>query len=220
MSRFAVYCDWTITVLKCLDGEPPPLVQFQLEENPIEFQKAGIEPSCEVNKFYGDLLAEVERSRLKERRKELYRKFKTNVVCAHVAFEEIRSSTGRVLKLRRSFALINKALEAMTDLKEYDDRHPVHWFEVFPTQDVRSQLSPEELWYHFKLESIRVCLVFLVRLLRLALPECREMWNECEESLTVDVWIRQFILDSPRAREVKFPEIDFSSPPGEAGQHI
>ncbi|KAI0384352.1 hypothetical protein F5Y04DRAFT_248171 [Hypomontagnella monticulosa] len=206
MSTFAIYCDWTITVLKCLDGEPPRLAQFQLCEDPIEFQKAEIEPVRRVAKFYHELLVEVEGSRLKDRRKQLYRKFKANVLRAHAAFEEIRSSTGGVSRLRGSFAHIHEALEAITDLKEYDDSHPVHWSEVFPTQDVKSKLSPKELWYHFKLESIRVCLVFLVRLLELALPDFSDIWDECKESLTVDVWIRQFILDSPRAREVKYPD--------------
>ncbi|KAI1445601.1 hypothetical protein F5Y02DRAFT_385732 [Annulohypoxylon stygium] len=70
----------------------------------------------------------------------------------------------------------------MVELKEYDDKHPVHWSEVFPTEDARCSQSPVELWFNFKLESIRPCLAFLERLLRLVLPYYLEIWNECEIS--------------------------------------
>ncbi|KAI1478272.1 hypothetical protein K445DRAFT_316639 [Daldinia sp. EC12] len=217
MSRFAVYCDWITTARKCLEGEPPPchIARFYVQEEDIEFPLVGVEPSSRVAQFYGELLAEVERSRLRDRRKELYRKFRNRVVAAHVAIEDVRVSVGTVSTLEKSLAHLDVALGWMTDLIEYDKEHPIHWSEVFPTEDVQSQLSPSELWLHFKLESIRPCLVFLVRLLGLVLPKYSDTWLECEESLTNKYWIVQFVLDSPRPPRQPVsthpPGIDLSS---------
>ncbi|KAI0111006.1 hypothetical protein F4776DRAFT_356095 [Hypoxylon sp. NC0597] len=202
MSRFAVYCDWTTTARKCLDGEPPThLATFRLPKGNIRFPLVGIEHSCCVARFYRELLVEVDRSRLDDKRKELYRKFQCRVVYAHVAVENVGVSNGTISRLREPLAQLQAALDLMEELKAYDDKHPVHWSEVFPTKDVEFHLSPKDLWFHFKLESIRPCLVFLVRLLKLVLPDYSDMWTECEASLTREEWIRQFILDSPNPPE-------------------
>ncbi|KAI1140671.1 hypothetical protein F5Y05DRAFT_281883 [Hypoxylon sp. FL0543] len=201
MSRFAVYCDWITTVRKCLDGDPPPghLATFHLQKGPIRFPLAGIEHSTRVALFYRELLAEVDRSRLQDKRKELYREFQHRVISAHVAVDSLVSmgTIGKVSKLREPLAQLQGALDAMTELKAYDDKHPVRWYEVFPAEDIQFHLSPGDLWLHFKLESVRPCLVFLVRLLRQVLPNCEDIWTECEASLLKKEWIRQFILDSP-----------------------
>ncbi|KAI1801586.1 hypothetical protein F4811DRAFT_457432 [Daldinia bambusicola] len=219
MSRFAVYCDWIATARKCLEGEPPPshIATFYVREKTIDFPLVGIEPSSSVAEFYEELLAEVERSRLREKRKELYRRFRTRVVAAHVAIENVGVPVGTVSTLKTSLAHLDVALGWMTDLIEYDMEHPIHWSEVFPAEDTQSQLSSTELWLHFKLESIRPCLVFLVRLLWLVLPDHAVTWCECEESLTNKHWIVQFILDSPRlpskstlASSACSPRIDLS----------
>ncbi|OTA87523.1 hypothetical protein M434DRAFT_15380 [Hypoxylon sp. CO27-5] len=212
MSRFAVYCDWTITVRKCLDGEPPPshLATFHLKKGCIQFPLVGIEPSSCVAEFYQKQLDEVDRSRLDDKRKELYRKFQCRVVDAHAAVEEVGVSTGTISTLREPLAQLQAALDLMEELNSYDDKNPVHWFEVFPTKDVKFHLSPKDLWLHFKLESIRPCLVFLVRLLKLVLPDHLDMWIECEASLTRKEWIRQFILDSPNPPE----DADLARPMG------
>ncbi|KAI1411383.1 hypothetical protein F5Y13DRAFT_165608 [Hypoxylon sp. FL1857] len=203
MSRFAAYYDWTTTVRKCIDGEPPPdhLAKFDLCKGVIRFPLAGVEHSSRVAESYGKLLLEVDRSRLKDKRKELYRKFQDRVVSAHVAVEEVGVRTGTVSRLREPLAQLQAALDLVEELRAYDDKNPVHWSEVFPTKDVEFHLSPGDLWLHFKLESIRPCLAFLVRLLRLVLPDRLDMWAECEASLRRKEWIRQFILDSPHRPE-------------------
>ncbi|KAI1463699.1 uncharacterized protein F4812DRAFT_446034 [Daldinia caldariorum] len=198
--RIAFRCDWIATARKCLEGEPPPshIATFYVQEETIKFPLAGIEPSSRVAEFYGEQLAEVKRSRLREKRKELYRRFRARVVAAHVAVENVGVPAGTVSTLKTSLAHLDVALGCMTDLIEYDMEHPIHWSEVFPAEDTQSQLSSSELWLHFKLESIRPCLVFLVRLLWRILPKHADTWRECEESLTNKHWIVQFILDSPR----------------------
>ncbi|OTB02877.1 hypothetical protein M426DRAFT_190142 [Hypoxylon sp. CI-4A] len=202
MSRFAVYCDWAVTARRCLDGEPPPrhLARFHLWKGIIGYPLVGVEHSTRVAWFYKELVAEVAQSRLDETRKDLYRRFQERVISAHEAHEEVQVRIGTVSQLREPLVQVDAALQLILDLNEYDDKHPVHWTEVFPTENVRSQsrLSPKELWHHFKLESIRPCLVFLVRLLRLLLPDSSALWEECEESLRRREWILQFILDSPR----------------------
>lgn len=207
MSRFSEYYDWTVTARKCLNGEPPPghLATFQVWRGLIRFPLAGAEHSSRVDMFYGKLLEEVEGSRLDETRRTLYRKFTCKVVSAHVALEENQTNIGTISKLQTPLTHLAAALRLVAKLKEYDDEHPVHWSEVFPTQSVKSNLSPDELWFHFKLESIRPCLVFLVRLLRLVLPYHSDTWNECEESLTRKEWMDQFILDSPRPLNMPIP---------------
>ncbi|KAI2472331.1 hypothetical protein F4781DRAFT_11511 [Annulohypoxylon bovei var. microspora] len=199
MSRFSTHCEWTVTARKCLDGKPPPehLATFHLWRGPVRFPLVGVERSSRVAQFYEELVAEVDRSRLDGKRKKLYRNFTSRVVSAHVAVEEVGVAIGTVLKLRDPLNHLAAALEIMVELKEYDDKHPVHWSEVFPTEDVRCSLSPVDLWLHFKLESIRPGLAFLMRLFRLVLPDCSDMWNECEESLRRKQWILQFVLDSP-----------------------
>ncbi|KAI1398579.1 hypothetical protein F4819DRAFT_468090 [Hypoxylon fuscum] len=208
MSRFAAYCKWTVTARKCLDGEPPPgyLGEFRLGRW-VQFPLKHVEHSTRVASFYKDLFDEVQRSRLDEKRKDLYKKFKDRVISAHVATEEVQVSIGTASRLRIPLAHIHEALIQMTELIEYDANHPVHWHEVFPTENARSQLSPEELWLHFKLESIRPCLVFLVRLLRRILPDRSVMWDECERSLLRAEWIVQFILDSPKTLPPQHPEV-------------
>ncbi|KAI1392576.1 uncharacterized protein F4822DRAFT_132959 [Hypoxylon trugodes] len=117
------------------------------------------------------------------------------VISAHNAVEEIREWIGSISRLRKPLAHVHRALDLTTELKEYDDKHPVHWYEVFPTENTPSQLSPNDLWLHFKLESLRPCLCLLVRLFGFVLPDCKHMWDECESSLVRKQWIRQFILD-------------------------
>ncbi|KAI1772730.1 hypothetical protein F4818DRAFT_425369 [Hypoxylon cercidicola] len=207
MSKFAAYYEWTVTARKCLDGElpPPHLGEFRLPKRWIHFPLAGLEHSTRVARFYQELLDEVERSRLHEKRKELYRKFQNRVVFAHIAHEEIQVVLGTASRLRTSLAHLHVALKLMKELKEYDDEHPVHWSEVFPTQSAQGNLSPEELWFLFKLESLRPCLVALVRLLRQVLPDCSVLWNECEGNLLRREWIFQFILDLPKPLETQVP---------------
>lgn len=91
MSRFSTYYDWTVTARKCLDGEPPPshLAEFHLWKGPIHFPLIGVEHSSRVAYFYKELVKEVDRSRLDEKRKELYRNFTTRVTSAHAAIEEV-----------------------------------------------------------------------------------------------------------------------------------
>ncbi|KAI0848420.1 hypothetical protein F5Y00DRAFT_238331 [Daldinia vernicosa] len=213
MSRFAVYCDWVTTARKCLDGEQPPhhIARFHLRKGPVWFPLAGVEPSNRVAQFYEELLAEVEQSRLRDGRKKLYRRFVNRVVAAHAAVEDPGVPHGTVSMLRKPLAHLDIALNRMVDLVEYDNKHPIHWSEVFPIENAKSQSSPTELWLYFKLESIRPCLVFVVRLLGLVLPTYLDMWRECYESLTSKEWIVQFILDSPRAPKAEGVNIDTSS---------
>ncbi|KAI1380012.1 hypothetical protein F4677DRAFT_408273 [Hypoxylon crocopeplum] len=201
MSRFAAYYEWAIIARKCIDGNPPAghIAIFRHSGGVLHFPLAMIEPSGRVAEFYRELLREVEGSRLVDKRKKLYRKFTRLVISAHAALEAIKEPIGTVAKLRIPLAYLAAALKLITQLKDHDDEHPVHWSEVFPNQSVQSSLSPEELWLHFKLESIRPCLVLLMRLLRLILPEYSDTWNECERTLLGKHWISQFILDSPKS---------------------
>ncbi|KAI1092892.1 hypothetical protein F5B19DRAFT_452165 [Rostrohypoxylon terebratum] len=207
MSRFSTYYDWTVTARKCLDGDPPPrhLAEFRLWRGPIHFPLLGVEHSSRVAYFYRELVKEVDRSRLDEKRKELYKNFTIRVISAHTAIEEVWVSIGTVSQLRKPLGHLAEALKIMVELKEYDDKYPVHWSEVFPTEDARCSQSPVELWFNFKLESIRPCLAFLVRLLRLVLPYCLDIWNECEMSFRKKQWILLFVLDSPKPRRIRTP---------------
>ncbi|KAL7620971.1 hypothetical protein AAE478_008282 [Parahypoxylon ruwenzoriense] len=214
MSRFTAYCEWTVTARKCLNGQSPPGHLFPL---------AGVEPSRRVAQFYGELLGEVERSRLEDKRKKLYRKFICRVIAAHVSVEKVGLSMGTTSNLRQALAHIDVALRLIRKLKDYDDDHPVHWSEVFPIENMPKHSPPDRLWRDFKLESIRPCLVFLVRILRLVLPDCSDMWNECESSLTRKGWILQFILDSPKSLKRSMAphplkRSDLLAPPRPAGQ--
>ncbi|KAI1106018.1 hypothetical protein F4804DRAFT_81489 [Jackrogersella minutella] len=211
MSRFSTYCEWIVTVRKCLHGEPPPahLAKFRLWRGLIRFPLVGVEHSTRVARFYKGLLAEVDRSRLDDERKKLYRKFTKRVIAAHVAVEEAGPRIGRVSRLWGSLSHLAAALDLMTQLNEYDDNHDIHWSEVFPTEAVQCPLSPGDLWFYFKLESLRPCLIFLVRLFRLVLPYCSAMWNECEGSLRRKQWISMFVLDSPNPKPEEKPNLSY-----------
>ncbi|XXH03146.1 hypothetical protein Hte_009540 [Hypoxylon texense] len=207
MSKFTAYYEWTVTARKCLDGELPPrhLGEFSPWKGLIRYPLSGVEHSTRVDCFYRDLLDEVERSGLHEKRKELYKKFQNRVVNAHVALEKHQSRLGTTSGLRAPLAHINAALKLIKELKDFDDEHPVHWSEIFPTQDAQGKSSPDERWLLFKLESLRPCLVFLVRIFRRVLPDCSVMWDECEKSLLRKEWMFQFILDSPKSQEIPVP---------------
>ncbi|KAI0883823.1 uncharacterized protein GGS22DRAFT_166165 [Annulohypoxylon maeteangense] len=207
MSRFSTYCEWTVTARKCLDGEPPPdhLATFHLWRGLIQFPLIGVAHSSRIACFYKGLVAEVDQSRLDDKRKELYRKFTARVISAHVAVEGVGAPFGTVSNLRKPLCRLAAALEIMVALKEYDDDHPIHWSEVFPTEDAPCSMSPQDLWLHFKLKSIRPCLIFLVRILRLLLPGYSEWWNECEESFRRKQWMLLFVLDSPTPRKIRTP---------------
>ncbi|KAI1460078.1 hypothetical protein F4805DRAFT_418053 [Annulohypoxylon moriforme] len=207
MSRLSTYSEWTVTARKCLDGEPLPshLATFHLWRGLIQFPVVGVVHSSRIACFYQRLVAEVDQSKLDGKRKELFRNFTTRVISAHVAVEEVDVPVGTVSKLRKSLGHLAAALDIMVELKEYDDRNPIHWTEVFPTEDTQCSLSPVNLWLNFKLKSIRPCLAFLVRLFRLLLPGYSDWWDECEESFKRKQWILLFVLDSPNPRRIRTP---------------
>ncbi|KAI2610457.1 hypothetical protein GGR54DRAFT_376773 [Hypoxylon sp. NC1633] len=95
---------------------------------------------------------------------------------------------------------VSESLETFFELINYDKEHPVHWSEVSLDESAQSQL-PDERWLIIKLKSIRPCLIFLVRLLRLILYKCSDTWDECEESMYGNDWFYQFILDTPKLLE-------------------
>ncbi|KAH8156424.1 hypothetical protein CIB48_g11824 [Xylaria polymorpha] len=147
----------------------------QFGGEPFTFPLPGIPSPDQVAEFYTRLNIEVESSPLHPERKK------------HIGDSHLRHTTRTVLSRKTS--------QNQEQSKEYDDRHPVHWSEVY--RPASSQhTTPPEYWLLFKLESLLPVLRLSVRILRLVLPDCKMTWDEWEYSLCRKEWLQQFILDS------------------------
>ncbi|KAI1077484.1 hypothetical protein F5B20DRAFT_262637 [Whalleya microplaca] len=201
MSRLTSYHDYAVTAQDCLDGRPPPddMGRFQFYTGPIEFPLAKVKSSALIFEFYQSRNKEVEQSELDERRKKLYKRFKDQVFLAHVAIEQV-TPYGTVRNLRGPLAHLFRAVNLMTELKDYDDEHPVHWSEVYPHESMQNETSPVNFWLNYKLESVQPCLILLVQIFRLVFPDRLDIWDEWESSLEKKEWILQFVLDSAKSQ--------------------
>ncbi|KAI0857783.1 hypothetical protein F4860DRAFT_488219 [Xylaria cubensis] len=161
----------------------------------VPFPLPGIPSLDQVAEFYTHLNIEVEKSRLRPERKTAYRRFTSAAYHAHRAVTENQPQQGSVWHFQGCLTYINKALRIMEKSKDFEDRHPVHWSEVYPECAERTT-PPEEYWLLFKLESLLPVLRLSVRILWLLFPDCKHTWREWEGSLCSDEWLQQFILDS------------------------
>ncbi|KAI1738103.1 hypothetical protein F4680DRAFT_426113 [Xylaria scruposa] len=164
-------------------------------DEPVRFPLPGIPSLDQVEEFYTRLNIEVEKSRLHPERKIAYRRFTSAAYHAHRAVTQNQPQQGSVWHLQGSLTYITKALRIMEKSKEFEDKHPVHWSEVYPKY-AEHTMPPEEYWLLFKLESLLPVLRLSVRILWLLFPACKHTWREWESSLCSDEWLQQFILDS------------------------
>ncbi|KAI0011393.1 hypothetical protein F4779DRAFT_226584 [Xylariaceae sp. FL0662B] len=207
MSRLTSYHDYAVTAQDCLDGRPPPddMGKFQYYTGPIQFPLAKAKSSTLIFEFYQSRNKEVERSGLEKKRKNLYRRFKDQVFLAHVAIEQVKGPFGTARNLRGPLAHLFRALNLMTELKDYDDECPVNWSEVYPCESMQVETPPGDFWSNYKLESIQPCLVLLVQIFRLMFPDRSDIWDECERSLELKEWIFSFVLDSEKSQRRSMP---------------
>ncbi|KAI1748752.1 hypothetical protein F4782DRAFT_515627 [Xylaria castorea] len=161
----------------------------------VEFPLLGIPSLDQVAEFYTHLNIEVEKSRLQPERKTAYKRFTSAAYHAHRAVTENQPHFGSVWHLQGCLTYITKALRIVEKSKEFEDRHPVHWSEVYP-ECSEHNTPPEEYWLLFKLESLLPVLQLSVCILRLLFPDCHMTWNEWGNSLCREEWLQQFILDS------------------------
>ncbi|KAH9895533.1 hypothetical protein F4778DRAFT_783891 [Xylariomycetidae sp. FL2044] len=164
------------------------------------FSPKDLLPSTSVERFYRNGLREVGAARLVDRRKELYWRFTREVINAHDVVKGGPTGFGTGEDLESSLRHISEALGLMATLKNYNDQFPVDWSEVLPFECMQRSSSPAALWMHFLLESVRPCLLLLVRILWLALPDFSDLWQETEESLNHRDWLLQFILDTEESQ--------------------
>ncbi|KAI0099838.1 hypothetical protein GGR51DRAFT_386189 [Nemania sp. FL0031] len=166
----------------------------------VQLPLPGVPSSRQVAEFYSRLSVEVEISRLEPERKMAYQRFASAAYLAHRATEENQPPFGFVWHLEDCVTYITKALRQMEQSKEYDDSHPVHWSEVYrgerPPEWTQHTTPPQEYWLLFKLESLLPVLRLSVRILRLAFPDCSQIWNEWENGLCGKEWLQRFVLDT------------------------
>ncbi|KAI8948127.1 hypothetical protein F4801DRAFT_474061 [Xylaria longipes] len=171
----------------------------------VDFPLLGIPSLEQVAGFYTRLNVEVERSRLRPERKRTYQRFTSAAYHAHRAATENQPRKGSIWHLRDCLTYITKALRIMENSKEYEDKHPVHWSEVYRPGCSQCTTTPEEYWLLFKLESLLPVLRLSVRILRLVFPDCHTTWTEWEYSLCRKEWLQQFKLDSRMSSWKRIP---------------
>ncbi|KAI0162097.1 hypothetical protein GGR57DRAFT_453119 [Xylariaceae sp. FL1272] len=202
MSHLTEYTLLLTLVKELLDQDKKPTAEEhgQFGGTTVQFALYRGPSPKEVGDFYGCLRIEVEQSRLRPRRKSLYKKFARRAYQAHRSFREGQPVVGTVWHLHECIHFLIQAFKAMEEAQEYDDdgRHPVHWSEVYRAEGLDQQ-PPQEYWLLFKLESLLPVLRLSVIILRLVFPDCVETWNEWEKDLCRKEWLQQFILDSRKS---------------------
>ncbi|KAI1261700.1 hypothetical protein F5Y18DRAFT_197455 [Xylariaceae sp. FL1019] len=197
MSHLTEYTLLLTLVKELLDQDRTPTAeQGRFGGTTVQFALYRGPSPNEVGNFYRRLWLEVEQSRLRPRRKSVYKRFVRYAYQAHRSLKEGQPVVGTVWHLQDCIHFLIQAFKAMEEAQEYDDdRHPVHWSEVYRAEGLDQQ-TPQEYWLLFKLESLLPVLRLSVIVLRLVFPDCDETWNEWEADLCRKEWLQQFILDS------------------------
>ena len=206
MSRLTAYVEWTKTVLESYRGERSSQVEpLKLQEEPIKLPLYGSKEIDKVRDFYRKQLEVADRFALSPTRKKYYRKFYKTAIEAHIALYRKQPCEEGVECLVTSLKYINTALECATQVRDYDDQHLIGHSEWGTSEFglVANDEDARKAWFHFKLASIRPCLLLAVQVLKLTLPDpsYRDLFKESEMSLLRGDWHSQFIYDSHNSRK-------------------
>ncbi|RYP24661.1 hypothetical protein DL765_000388 [Monosporascus sp. GIB2] len=205
MSRWTTYCDWVKFVLYCHGGHPLPshVEPVKFRQEPIQLPLYKAEQIDAVGEFYQTQLAISRDVNLAPGRRFRYSGFCKEILTAYRTLYAGEPCKANVDCLITPLNHINEALERMSKLRDYDNCHPISRTEWFhDTNDIPVQRS----WLRFKLDSIRPCLLLLVHIFRLMLPDHREFWEELEGSLRRKDWHEQFIHDSKESQDSTLQE--------------
>ncbi|KAI1499989.1 hypothetical protein F5X99DRAFT_259865 [Biscogniauxia marginata] len=197
MSTLTAYRDWLSTAQDCLDGIPPPADAGRFRPQwPVPFPLTGLPPLKEIHGFYQNRFVQIEKSGLAPHRKALYTQYIQQVYYAYAAVERGRPPRGTVADLRSLVVHLLYAVNLMAETKDFDDANQIHGLEWAFLGSTEANMSPEDSWQSFKLESIWPCILLSVKILRLLFPDCSGVWNECDKGLRMNGWSSQFVIDS------------------------
>ncbi|KAI0475791.1 hypothetical protein GGR56DRAFT_435416 [Xylariaceae sp. FL0804] len=189
MSRLSQYVDFLETALRGLDGQLDPTDQDHGRLGQyVPLPLARAPPIDKVHRFYNKRCHEIRKLRLDDERRRWYTRCVRRIARAYRAIETDQPRTCTVEELRKPLMHLSRALAHMAALKDYDEAHPLQRHELCNAEPVK--------WQEYKLTSLQPGLVLLVYILEGILPDCRDLWNECEEVLHLPSWVRQFVLDS------------------------
>lgn len=86
--------------------------------------------------------------------------------------------------------------------KDYDDEHPIQPSE---TKGLPED-SGDNPWLNIKLEYTKQCLLLLIHILWIALPDHGEEWEEWYSGLHMEEWPTLFIMDSLKSQMESTPK--------------
>lgn len=205
MSRLSAYIEWIKAVLESHRGDRSRNVDpLNLREGPIELPIYRSEEIEKVRDFYQKQLEVAERFALAPTRKDCHDKLCKSTIKAYMALYRKQRCQEGVECLVTSLKYINTALECATQVRDYDDQHLIGHSEWGTSEFglVANDEDARKAWFHFKLASIRPCLLLAAQVLKLTLaPTYREVFDESEKSLRSINWHSHFIYDSQISRK-------------------
>lgn len=199
MSKLTAYCDWLNVVLDCQSGRRLSLVDtFRFRQDTVPLPLYSTEDIDAILNFYRIRLSHTQNSNLAPKRRLHHDRLCQETTRAYKALYVKEPCEAGIEYFTAPLKHIQAALERAIELKDYDDAHPISQSELFfATQDGEAR----KFWRRFKLDSIRHCLLLLVLLLKLVVPDYHEFWQEAAESLGREDWHTQFIYDSKNSQD-------------------
>ncbi|KAK7756661.1 hypothetical protein SLS62_001498 [Diatrype stigma] len=193
------YCDWLNVVLDCHSGYQPSRVEtFRFRQDPVPLPLYSAEDIDAMLNFYRIRLNHTQNTNLARRRKLLHDRLCQEMTRAYKALYIKEPCEAGIEYFTVPLKHIQAALRWAIKLRDYDEAHPVNQSELsFAASDGEAR----KCWRRFKLDGIRHCLLLLVQLLELMVPQYHEFWEEAEESLGREDWHTQFIYDSKNSQD-------------------
>lgn len=199
MSRLTAYCDWLNVVLNCQSGYQPSRVDtFRFRQDPVPLPLYSTEDIDAMINYYRIRLNHTQNTKLARRRKLHHDRLCQETTKAYKALYMKEACEAGIEYFTTPLKHIQAALKWAVELRDYDDAHPITQPELsFAVNDAEAR----RFWRRFKLDSIRHCLLLLLQLLKLMVPDYHEFWEEAEESLGREDWHTQFIYDSKNSQD-------------------
>ncbi|KAK6820666.1 hypothetical protein PG990_012650 [Apiospora arundinis] len=99
--------------------------------------------------------------------------------------------------LREPLLLLKMALRQLMIICDFDKQTPVKVSEA-----PNASRGADDAWLTIQLQYTKACLLLLIRIFWLVLPDFLEWWEEFESSLRNKDWLKQFILDSRKSERL------------------
>lgn len=204
MSRLTAYYDWVKIILESLSGSRPNNVEtLRFRQDLVPLPLYSIEQVNGMLNFYRNRLNQIESTNVAPRRKLHHHRLCQETARAFKAVYKKEPCDVGIEHFTTALHHVQAALESTIKLRDHDDSIPISQSELFLAAD---DLQAQRYWFRFKLDSLWPCLLLLVHLFKLMLPDYYEFWEEAEESLWIKDWHSQFICDSMKSQDNGLPE--------------